>query len=165
MLFIEHQQDFNEEDLNDCGLRKTKYSEKLYMKNKLEQNLETMERLSLSPTESPEDRTRNDFCTAKSKEAPVKQKCPSSPRPSRKEKSFVDQKPPSRAASVEHKTDITSSPRKRVNSKIEDSKNSTWNGRSKATRPSLNAETYVSPFARNSTGIFLLQNLKLKRGI
>lgn len=137
------------------------------MKKKLEHNLQSLEKLSLSPTESPEDRMYNDFFTAKSKDATMKQreksfsnqseKSVGSPRQSRanvrKENSFIDQKPPSRAQSVERKVDVQKIPRKSpAPAKKIESKINTWNGRSKSARPSLTAETYVSPFTRNSIG-------------
>lgn len=137
------------------------------MKNKLEQNMQSMEKLSpLSPTESQDDRTQNEFFTAKSKENAMKQREKSfstqsekslgSPRQSRvnvrKENSFVDQKPPSRAQSVERKPEFQKSPRKSPAPKKAESKINTWNGRTKSSRPSLTTETYVSPFTRNSTG-------------
>lgn len=145
------------------------------MKNKLEQNMQSLERLSLSPTESQDDRMQNDFGPIKLKENGMKQKEKSfsnqreksfsnqseksigSPRPSRanvrKENSFVDMKPPSRAQSVERKTEMQKSPKKAlVPPKKAESKINTWNGRSKSSRPSLTTETYVSPFTRNTTG-------------
>lgn len=166
-LHTDQQEMFTEDELNDCGLRKTKYAEQLYMKKKLEQNLQSLEKVSLSPTESPEDRMYNDFFTSKPKETPLKQKEKSfstqseksigSPRQNRvnvrKENSFVDQKPPSRAQSVERKPDLQKCPMKSpAPVKKNESKINTWNGRSKNMRPSLTAETYVTPFARNSTG-------------
>lgn len=137
------------------------------MKNKLEQNLQSIERLSVSPTESPEDRSQQDFYSVRTRETPMNEKEKSftsqnvktvgSPKQGRssihKENSFVEQKPPSRAQSNERKIDVQRSPKKSVaQTKKDESKISTWNGRSKNTRPSLTTETYVSPFTRNSTG-------------
>lgn len=129
--------------------------------------MQSIEKLSLSPTESQDDRMQNDFFATKSKENGMKQREKSfsnqseksigSPRTSRinvrKENSSVELKAPSRVQSVERKSEMQKSPMKSAAPpKKAESKINTWNGRSKSLRPSLTTETYESPFTRNSTG-------------
>ncbi|KAJ8934028.1 hypothetical protein NQ314_013625 [Rhamnusium bicolor] len=130
---------YTEDDLNDFGLRKTQFSQRIYendIRAKLERNLQSMEKLTEFPNKSPKTQKENSF---------TKQK----------ENSFTLQKEKSlsRANSTEGSIEVHKSPKrqptpvKKVESKI-----NTWNGRPKTSRPSLTTETYVSPFARNSTG-------------
>lgn len=119
------------------------------MKSKLERNLQSMEQLSESPNKSPKavkepSSTKQRETTPRQKENSFTKKDRFTPPP--KEKSL------SRANSSE-RAELQRSPKrsspgpKKVESKI-----NTWNGRPKASRPSVTADTFVSPFVRNSTG-------------
>lgn len=150
-----------DEEIIDCGLRKTKFSDKLYTKHKREENLESIERL-VSPPNTPEEGGRPEYFPGKTTDVAPKQKEKSftaipigTPRQNVKtEKSFGEYKPSSRTRSVERKSEGQRSPRKTINGdlKKEETKLGTWNGRPKTTRASLTADTYVSPFTRNTTG-------------
>lgn len=146
------EQQSNDGDTNDFGLRKTQFSQRIYengMKSKLERNLQSMEQLSESPNKSPKSSTKEPSFT-KQKETTPRQKENSFTKKDRstppKEKSL------SRANSSE-RAELQRSPKrgspgpKKVESKI-----NTWNGRPKASRPSVTTETFTSPFVRNSTG-------------
>lgn len=169
----DNHQVYTEDELNDSGLRRTKYSEKLFVKNKLEQN--SLLNGKMSPTETSEVYSHPTSPTVKPKENQVMQKeksfsqqspkLPHTPR-IQKANSFVDVKPPSRARSLEHKNDMPTSPKKSgVQTKNHDTRIGTWNGRSKNTRKSILPGQNDSPFTRNSTGkyftcFFLTNNQK-----
>lgn len=144
---------YTEDELNDFGLRKTKFSQRIYendLRVKLERNLQSMEKLTESPTDVPD--LVKDF-----KHIELMP-----PKP--KEKSFTRQKEPSftshkekkemRSNSTERKNEIQKNGKKMTpQAKKNESKISTWNGRSKSSRPSFTAETYTPPsFTRNSMG-------------
>ncbi|KAG5900298.1 hypothetical protein JTB14_000824 [Gonioctena quinquepunctata] len=143
----EHQV-YTEDELNEFGLRKTNFSHRIYendIKSKLERNLQSMEKLSESPTRSPEHITPEEYTFATQKENSFLKSKPA--------ESNIRRKPISRASSVERNKEVQNSPRKSISAvKKPESKISTWSGRPRSTRTSLTADTFVSPFARNSTG-------------
>ncbi|XP_018565889.1 GAS2-like protein pickled eggs isoform X2 [Anoplophora glabripennis] len=139
-----------DEDINDFGLRKTQFSQRIYeggMKSKLERNLQSMEQLSESPNKSPKSMAREPSVPKQKETIPRQNSFTKKDRSTPpKEKSL------SRANSSE-RAELQRSPKrgspgpKKVESKI-----NTWNGRPKASRPSVTTETFTSPFVRNSTG-------------
>ncbi|KAJ8982601.1 hypothetical protein NQ317_005073 [Molorchus minor] len=150
----EHHQVYTEDDLNDFGLRKTQFSQRIYdgdLRAKLERNLQSMEKLSDSPSKSPGS-VKKEAPSPPKDEPNTRQKETSINR--QKEHSFTQQKetPLSRANSTERSTEIHKSPKRQPPpAKKAESKINTWNGRPKSSRPSLTTDTFVSPFNRNST--------------
>ncbi|CAG9820527.1 unnamed protein product [Phaedon cochleariae] len=140
---------YTEDELNDFGLRKTQFSQRIYdneanIKAKLEKTLQSMEKLSESPSRSPEIPRQEEIMSVAAKT---------------RERSFLSSKPEvqrkssSRTSSAERAPEVQKSPRKAASQlKKPESKISTWSGRPKSSRPSVTMETFVSPFARNSTG-------------
>ncbi|CAH1163127.1 unnamed protein product [Phaedon cochleariae] len=140
---------YTEDELNDFGLRKTQFSQRIYdneanIKAKLEKTLQSMEKLSESPSRSPEIPRQEEITSVAAKT---------------RERSFLSSKPEvqkkssSRTSSAERAPEVQKSPRKGASQlKKPESKISTWSGRPKSSRPSVTMETFVSPFARNSTG-------------
>lgn len=151
-MIAEHHQN-SDSELNDFGLRRTQFSQRIYengMKSKLERNLQSMEQLSESPNKSPKATTKEPSFT-KQKETTPRQKENSFSKKDRftpppKEKS-LSRGNSSERAEVQRSPKRASPAPKKVESKI-----NTWNGRPKASRPSLTSDTFVSPFVRNSTG-------------
>ncbi|XP_074030228.1 GAS2-like protein pickled eggs [Leptinotarsa decemlineata] len=136
----EHQV-YTEDDLNEFGLRKTQFSQRIYEcdgKPRPEMNHQSMEKLFESPTISPDssNRIQKEKSFLKSKEALHARK-----------------KPSSRTNSAERNKEVQNMAKKAMSQmKKPDSKISTWSGRPRNTRASLAPDTFVSPFARNSTG-------------
>ncbi|CAG9861651.1 unnamed protein product [Phyllotreta striolata] len=123
----EHQV-YTEDDLNEFGLRKTQFSQRIYdhdIKTKLEKTLETMEKLAEQQKKPPDD-SPSKTNRSKEKELPL----------TRRKSSLGF-----RSNGADPKK--TAPPAKRPETKI-----NTWSGRPKAQRPAVNPETF-SPFNRN----------------
>ncbi|XP_072381750.1 GAS2-like protein pickled eggs [Diabrotica undecimpunctata] len=139
----EHQV-YVDDDLNEFGLRRTQFSQRIYendTKTILEKTRHAIDKLSESSSSSPETTTNETFS------------------PKKKERSFsttkegvqVRRKSYSRSNSSEANIDVQKSPKRTPSQpKKVDSKISTWSGRPKASRASISQDTF-QPFARNST--------------
>lgn len=137
----EHQV-YTEDELNEFGLRKTQFSQRIYdndIKSKLERNLQSMEKLCESPTRSPE--VTYDSIFPKKVEKPTNKA---------KEEVTLRRKSStgSRTNSIERNGDVQKVPKKNpTQAKKSETKISTWSGRPKSSRPSLTQETFT-PFSR-----------------
>lgn len=139
----EHQV-YTDEDLNEFGLRRTHFSQKIYgndLKTTLEKNLQSMEKLSESSSTSPETTTHETITKKKEKSFTL-----TNDDAQIKKKSF------SRINGAEAKGgEIQKSPKKTPSqAKKGDSKINTWSGRSRHSRPSIGQDTFVQQFSRNS---------------
>ncbi|XP_076255635.1 GAS2-like protein pickled eggs isoform X2 [Rhynchophorus ferrugineus] len=147
-----------EDELNDVGLRKTNFSQRIYENEHrfLRKSPELRRSSSTSPiTEDSVKTLLNDHKQSQNFGSMTRIANKS------KEPSFSDDRSPSvkRESSIEKsetlKNGTVGSPRKmsphHTLPKKGDSKTSTWNGRGRSARPSITPDTYVPPFQRNST--------------
>uniref|UniRef100_A0A6P7H0M8 Uncharacterized protein LOC114345381 n=1 Tax=Diabrotica virgifera virgifera TaxID=50390 RepID=A0A6P7H0M8_DIAVI len=150
----EHQV-YVDDDLNEFGLRRTQFSQRIYendTKTILEKTRHAIDKLSESSSSSPET-TTNETLSPKKKERSFS---------STKEGLQARRKSYIRSNSSEANIDVQKSPKRTPSQpKKADSKISTWSGRPKASRASISQDTF-QPFARNSTGNFFNLHKKLQ---
>lgn len=139
VFILEHHDSLDYEDeTNDCGLRKTQFSQRIYEENSLESSNTTPRWTSSSTKPRPITRSNSADVTTNVFQVPVK-------LPTSKENTFV------RRSSSTDRADASAAPKslpampKRSGRNI----NNTWNGRQKGVRPSVIGGGDV--FARNST--------------
>ncbi|CAH1129658.1 unnamed protein product [Ceutorhynchus assimilis] len=138
----EHQHIYTEDELNDVGLRKTNFSQRIYEGDPkfLRRTPEPPKSMPSSPTtETDSEKTiLNNQKPSQNKGSPV-HSVRGSPKPEERgvlrRTSSTDKVAPKKAPPAVKKID---------------SKTNTWNGRQRPTRPSVGTDTFVSPFQRNT---------------
>uniref|UniRef100_A0AAR5PGR6 GAR domain-containing protein n=1 Tax=Dendroctonus ponderosae TaxID=77166 RepID=A0AAR5PGR6_DENPD len=147
----EQQHIYTEDELNDFGLRKTNFSQRIY-----ENDSKLLRRTPEPPRSHPQspttetDSEKTILCPQKPSENLGQNSVGSirsSPRP--------EERPQLKRASSSDK--VITSPKRApavppITAKKADSKTNTWNGRQRPVRSSIGPDTYVSPFQRNATG-------------
>ncbi|XP_050310516.1 GAS2-like protein pickled eggs [Anthonomus grandis grandis] len=146
----DHQNIYTEDELNDFGLRKTNFSQRIYENDpKLRRTPEPTRSVPQSPT-TETDATES-ILLQKQKPSQNIVHHPSSVKSIPK----LEDRP---ALSRTSSSDKVMSPKKTISSTatskkgLPDSKTATWSGRQRPARPSVNADTFVSPFQRNVNG-------------
>ncbi|ERL84887.1 hypothetical protein D910_02310, partial [Dendroctonus ponderosae] len=126
----------NEDELNDFGLRKTNFSQRIY-----ENDSKLLRRTPEPPRshpQSPTTETDRQHSVGSMRSSPRPEERPQLKRASSSDKVITS---PKRAPAVPP-----------ITTKKADSKTNTWNGRQRPVRSSIGPDTYVSPFQRNATG-------------
>ncbi|XP_066255859.1 GAS2-like protein pickled eggs [Euwallacea similis] len=168
----EQQKIYTEDELNDVGLRKTNFSQRIF-DGDFKSSRKTPEPPRSSP-QSPLADSHNEKrlldsqkpshnlgshaarSSPRPEDRPVLRRTSSTDKVGSKKMPPIlpEDRPVLRRASSTDKVGfkktppvLPNSPKKQDNSKI-----NTWNGRQRPTRPSITQETYVSPFQRNTNG-------------
>ncbi|KAL1502671.1 hypothetical protein ABEB36_007784 [Hypothenemus hampei] len=139
----EQQNLYTEDELNDIGLRKTNFSQRIYENDPKLNRKKTPEPIKVS-AHSTITETDGEILNSQKPSQNLGSKISTRPEDRLLRRTSSSDKMPKKVA--------PSPPPVTVSPKKSESKTNTWNGRPKPTRPSMSTDTYVSPFQRNTNG-------------